>query len=200
MDPPRTEMENKTENECDWRAKETLAPKMMRQVFKENNIITYQSHEVNRLYVINFGRVKITIEDFNIGELTQGHFWGEQICLKPLTNSTATYTASCVCMTYSLEKKSFHDILRKHPNEMKNFQTPPPDEEAQLARAANPELQLSSPITEPKKANIVSVSAIGRVGATAPPPLNFGRAAGFFGWTRFPTKNLRIPNGSRRGP
>lgn len=121
---------------------ETLAPKMMRQVFKENNIITYQSHEVNRLYVINFGRVKITIEDFNIGELTQGHFWGEQICLKPLTNSTATYTASCVCMTYSLEKKSFHDILRKHPNEMKNFQTPPPDEEAQLARAANPELQL----------------------------------------------------------
>eukprot|EP00746_Dinoflagellata_sp_MGD_P009179 gnl/MRDRNA2_/MRDRNA2_118555_c0_seq1.p1 gnl/MRDRNA2_/MRDRNA2_118555_c0~~gnl/MRDRNA2_/MRDRNA2_118555_c0_seq1.p1 ORF type:complete len:1258 (+),score=200.52 gnl/MRDRNA2_/MRDRNA2_118555_c0_seq1:167-3940(+) len=118
---------------CDETFIEELAPKMIRQVFKERNVIMYESHEVTRLYVLNFGRVNVSIEDFHIGELTQGQFWGEQIVDEESEFSTGTFTAQCVCMTYCLSKREFHEVLKRYPGEVKNFETPPPDEDAQAS-------------------------------------------------------------------
>lgn len=84
----------------------SLAKKMKKEKFKENELILKQGTIGDQFYLIKNGFVRIIMNDKNIRDLESGNYFGE-ISLLKTENRTASVIAGNKVICYTLKKEDF---------------------------------------------------------------------------------------------
>jgi voltage-gated potassium channel len=92
-----------------------LALKLTAHVFVPSDVIFSEGDKGNKMYFINQGTVEVSQKDQGtITTLSDGDFFGEISLLKD-TKRNATISAVDYCDLYSLDKKSFNEVVSHFP-------------------------------------------------------------------------------------
>ena len=98
---------------------ESLASKLKKKKYRENEIIINEGTIVDSLYLISKGRVQLTKDNIYIRELESGSCFGENAIFFENSKSTNSVIAVETVICYILMKNDFDIIL--NDNNMKNY-------------------------------------------------------------------------------
>jgi len=101
---------------------QSLTPMVKREVYEKNRVIFQENTKGSRLYIIQYGSVRITAKGVTLKVLRNGDFFGELCVLMDIDMRTATAVTDELSLIQYVEKNDIHNALKKYPSPLANVE------------------------------------------------------------------------------